>query len=267
MKMKRRDLKNIIPSSNKLEDWSYKDQDKWLNTYPKCGGRAQSPVDLPYKGLIKARGARRLTFKNYDVKPVQLTVENDGRTLSIRGKWKADVQPLISGGAAHGRRYIFHSMTLHWPSEHSVGGFQYPMESQVLHISAEYDTMEQAVNASARDPLAFLIVANIYRFDSRTQEGLSDLLDAAGSIKNTCQRIPAKPLEYYSPPLKQYACYQGSLTTPPCTEAVLWLVRAKAMTVTRSRVEQAEKLLDEQSPMPFRGVQPMNDRKTYLFKN
>jgi carbonic anhydrase len=51
--------------------------------------------------------------------------------------------------------------------------------------------------------------------------------------------------------------YSGSLTTPPCTEGVLWLVIKEAGAVSREQVEQFVKLIGEDA----RGPQPLNGRR------
>lgn len=79
------------------------------------------------------------------------------------GEWKSEQRPLIYGGAAHSRRYLFHSLTLHMPAEHTVGGLQYPVETQAFYVSAEYRDLEHALEASPSDPQAFLAVANMYK--------------------------------------------------------------------------------------------------------
>ncbi|KAL0882591.1 hypothetical protein ABMA27_001039 [Loxostege sticticalis] len=163
-------------------DWNYKEQQNWEKTYPECGGRSQSPVDLPYHGTIPSKAGRKLVFNNYDVKPEALKIINDGNRVTLIGKWKNKTRPYIYGGAAHSRRYIFHSIALHWPSEHSVGGLQYPMESQVMHLSADYHSMEEALQASKSDPQAFLAVSTLYKEVVEAAHGLLGLPGEYGKV-------------------------------------------------------------------------------------
>ncbi|CAH0725272.1 unnamed protein product, partial [Brenthis ino] len=158
-------------------------------------------------------------------------------------------------------------MTLHWPSEHRIGGFQYPLESQVIHISAEYKTLQDAIKASPRDSLATLGIVNFYKYQNHTQRGLLDLLRIGRNFRYLNATLSPLPLSYFNPPMKKYAGYQGSLTVPPCTESVMWLVRAKALPVTREAVEVARSLLgnEELRGSFVRQAQPLNDRKVYFF--
>ncbi|XP_052756007.1 carbonic anhydrase 6-like [Galleria mellonella] len=255
-------------SAVSLKDWDYEGQEKWAVLYPQCGGHSQSPVDVPVDRLITTKGASPILFYNYNAVPTSLTLENNGKSVTLRGEWKNKLRPLVYGGAAHSRRYVFHSLTLHWPSEHTVGGLQYPLESQVLHISAEYRTLEEALEAYARDPQAILGIVNLYKFDNNTQKGLSVLLKTVSKMTSVRESVARNPLSYFSPPLKEYAYYQGSLTTPPCTESVMWLIRGRALSVTRDYMEMVRGLLEEFSEPEktfHRRVQPLNDRKIFFF--
>ncbi|KPJ03400.1 Carbonic anhydrase 6 [Papilio xuthus] len=244
------------------------DQNDWGKTFPDCGGRSQSPVDLPLQGFVKAKGGRRLLFTNYDLYPEKITVQNDGKRVVLFGEWDRNRMPLVYGGAAHSRRYIFHSLSFVWPSEHTIGGLQFPMESQALHISAEYGSMKEALDAAPSDPQAFLGIVNIYKFEDHTQKGLREVLRVLRRQSTFNVSATVHPLSYFVPRFKDYASYQGSLTAPPCTESVLWLVRARSLPVQREAITAAQKLRspygDTQS-FAVRITQPLNDRKIFLF--
>ncbi|XP_046963283.1 carbonic anhydrase 3-like [Vanessa cardui] len=243
-------------------------QNEWYKIYPHCGGYSQSPVDLPAASVVKVKGSRNLCFINYDTIPHQLTLYKSGQRVILYGEWDHDLQPLVYGGAAHSRRYVFHSMILHWPSEHRIGGFQYPMETQVIHISAEFKSLDEALEASLRDPQAVLGIANLYKYQNHTEQGLATLLDVACKSRGINASVTPQYLSFFNPPLKQYACYQGSLTAPPCTESVLWMVRGTALAVTREDVEIANRLLDDGGTRGSLGrqPQPLNDRKVFYFE-
>ncbi|XP_013144952.1 PREDICTED: carbonic anhydrase 3-like [Papilio polytes] len=266
--------KTLIKNNTKTEpveaaaEWDYKNQNDWGKMFPDCGGRSQSPVDLPLQGFVKAKGGRRLLFTNYDLYPEKITVQNDGKRVVLFGQWDRNRMPLVYGGAAHSRRYIFHSLSFVWPSEHTIGGLQFPMESQALHISAEYGSMKEALDAAPSDPQAFLGIVNIYKFEDHTQKGLREVLSVLRKQSTFNNSAALHPLSYFVPRFKDYASYQGSLTAPPCTESVLWLVRARSLPVQREAIAAAQKLRspygDTQS-FAVRFTQPLNDRKIFLF--
>ncbi|CAG4917018.1 unnamed protein product [Colias eurytheme] len=244
--------------------WSYKDQHKWFQNFPECNGRSQSPINIPTKGLIEAKHSRSLIFANYDLRPHSYNLRYIEDRFILFGLWDPDRWPMVYGGAAHSRRYLFHSMSLRWPSEHRIEGVQCPLETQVLHISAEYRTMGDAIAAAPRDRLAFLGIVNLFMYQNRTQRGIKEMIIAM-KTRRFNSTIPL-PLSYFNPPFKKYACYQGSLTAPPCTEAVLWLIRAKSLPITRHEAQSLQNLMTEEyQGSLLRQTQPLNDRKIYLF--
>lgn len=82
--------------------------------------------------------------------------------MTLYGQWKETEWPLLRSGAANNRVYLFHSLTLHWPSEHVIEGLAYPLESQALYRSAGYRDMATAIAAASKDQLALLAVASLY---------------------------------------------------------------------------------------------------------
>jgi carbonic anhydrase len=54
--------------------------------------------------------------------------------------------------------------------------------------------------------------------------------------------------------------YQGSLTTPPCTESVLWIVIKDPTYASASQIEILQKLMPKNN---YREVQPLNGRPIY----
>ncbi|CAH2105827.1 unnamed protein product [Euphydryas editha] len=261
----RKKTKLVKNSTLVPKDWCYNDQNQWYKVYPQCGGRSQSPVDLPTLGLVKAKG-RHLRFINYDVLPRRLTLSKNGKQIILYGEWEYHHQPLVYGGAAHSRRYVFHSMILHYHSEHSIGGLQYPLETQVLHISAEFKTLEEALASSSRDHQALLGIVNLYKFKNHTHRGLEEFLNVGYRSLGINTSMTPRALSYFNPPFKEYVCYQGSLTYPPCTETVLWLVRGRALPITREIITLAATLFDDGEKGSFiRQPQPLNDRKVFYF--
>ncbi|CAH4038249.1 unnamed protein product [Pieris brassicae] len=239
-------------------------QMKWYLDYPECGGHSQSPIDIP-NGLIKTKAGRKMIFANYNKRPQAFYMSNDGNRIRLFGDWSRKDRPMIYGGGAHNRRYVFHSITLHWPSEHSVGGLQYPLESQVLHVSADYDTFDDAINVSRKDRLAFLGIVNLYMYRNYTHCSVGSILNHAKTGLNST--ITSQALSNFNPPLKYYASYHGSLTVPPCTEAVLWLIRDQTLPITREAANALKSLLIEDFQGSLRReIQPLNDRRIYLFK-
>lgn len=191
-------------------------------------GSQQSPIDI--RDAIKARLPRLKTTwaRSAD------TIVNNGHTIQL------NVAPgsTLSLGKDGYALLQFH---FHHPSEHTVSGNNSPMEVHFVHRnSAGGLAVVGALMIAGHTNVTFnKIVATM-----PAHEG--EPVKAAAGID------PNKLL----PPLRSYYRYAGSLTTPPCSETVEWLVLHQPIQVAKSDVEAFAKLF----PMNARPVQKDNRR-------
>ncbi|GBG68690.1 hypothetical protein CBR_g3232 [Chara braunii] len=64
--------------------------------------------------------------------------------------------------------------------------------------------------------------------------------------------------------------YPGSLTTPPCTEGLLWYVFKEALPVCKRQVRQFQRFVTKLSGIPalnYRDVQPLNGRTVFSWED
>lgn len=64
----------------------------------------------------------------------------------------------------------------------------------------------------------------------------------------------------------EYYRYKGSLTTPPCTEDVIWTIVGKVSTVTRKQVNLMRKAVHDESQTNARPIQQLNERTVELYR-
>jgi len=215
--------------------WSYEGTtgpDKWgdLDAASKvCSiGSQQSPLDIG--PAIRAR------LPHLDIRwPARAdTIVNNGHTIQL------NFAP--GGELALGRdRYELLQLHFHRPSEHLIGGKNFPMEAHFVHRNAAGNLAVVGVlMASGRRNGAFARVTATMP----DKEGPAIKADPAFDPR----RLLPRTLGYYR--------YPGSLTTPPCSETVEWLVLAAPITVAASDIAAFAKLY----PMNARPVQQSNRR-------
>ena len=199
--------------------------DAWSQLDPTFGlcqqGGSQSPVDL--KGALRVPS---LTGLKLDYASTRVKVANNGHTFQVN----------VDKGSAltiDGKRFELVQFHFHTPSEHTVDGKSYPMELHLVHQAADRNLAVIGVILVEGGPNATLA-----RFWER-------LPKQPGEV-DTGQSIEVKDLLPRS--TDDYFTYAGSLTTPPCTESVRWIVLQQPISIARAQVEK------------FRAVFPNNAR-------
>lgn len=214
--------------------WSYDgaaNPGKWGELDPKfkaCSvGGEQSPVDL--KGAIKAdAGNLVLSWK-----AEAFQVVNNGHTIQANG---GDASSLMLDG----KPYAMKQFHFHAPSEHALNGERSDMEVHFVHASPEGPLTVVGVflKAGAANPVFAAVMA--------------DAPAAEGAAKATSSVDPLKML----PTSRNLFRYQGSLTTPPCSEIVNWVVMEAPVEVGGAELAAFTKLF----PNNARPLQPLGRR-------
>jgi carbonic anhydrase len=192
-------------------------------------GKSQSPIDIvdPIDADLEPIG---LSYRGSTT-----AVVNNGHSFQI------DVGPGNSLDV-DGQTFELIQFHLHSPSEHRIQGESFALEVHFVHQNDNGD--RAAVSVLFREGLRNDGIATI-EASAPAKVGTSKPLDT-----------PIADLEIM-PEGRAHYRYSGSLTTPPCTEGVLWLVVKEVGSVSREQVEQFVELIGEDA----RGPQPLNGRR------
>jgi carbonic anhydrase len=212
--------------------WSYADPQNWGadGTFPACSiGGEQSPIDLT--------GAVRAEIEPPDVSwgTEAFSIVNNGHTI------QANASP---GGFATsgGRKYELQQFHFHAPSEHTLDGKRSAMEAHFVHSGEGGNVMVIGVFLEAGAP--------------DTSPAFSALMAAAPKGEGEAALKEAIDAASLLPKARHFFRYEGSLTTPPCSEVVEWNVFAAPVKVAESDIERFK----EPFPMNARPLQPIHRR-------
>ncbi|XP_051981894.1 carbonic anhydrase 4a [Xyrauchen texanus] len=258
-------------------DWCYQTQvlcdghckgpDRWREVHPECGNNRQSPINIVTK---KTKLDERLTpfkFSGYQ-NVFDSTIRNNGHSVQVN----IPVPATVSGGNL-GETYKAVQFHLHWGtdggpgSEHTIDGEQYPMELHIVHMKQRYNKLEDAL----KDPSGVAVLGFFYEESSSTNKKYDQLTHSLRSVQNangntTLRRISLNQLILSEGNMTNYYRYDGSLTTPGCTEAVVWTLFENPIPLDREqlRVFSSLKFHDGKAMVgTFRPVQPLNKRAVY----
>jgi carbonic anhydrase len=198
--------------------------------YTLCAdGRAQSPINL---STVQGADLTDIVF-NYS--PSALNIFNNGHTIQVN----YDAGSSITYNETEYSLLQFH---FHHPSEHTVDGESFDME---LHL----------VHADAKGNLAVVgILINGGESDNETLASVfANLPSEAGEPQPTELSVNASD---FLPASHLYDTYSGSLTTPPCSQGVRWLVLTQPIELSEAQLESFTTLFEGNA----RPVQPLNNR-------
>lgn len=215
--------------------WSYAGEtgpEHWGDLSPDYAlaktGRMQSPIDI---GATAAGDEPALAF-DYGSESIQLVY--NGHTVQ-EGSSKTSS---ISLG---GTEYVLQQLHFHSPSEHTVGGRSFPMEMHLVHQSADghIAVVGVLIREGAENPAFAPLWANLPDEANRERK--------AATRVELAKLLPAERASYR---------YEGSFTTPPCTEGVKWILLRAPTELSKGQIEAFRAVIHGNN----RPVQPLNGR-------
>ncbi|MFC0035940.1 carbonic anhydrase [Cardiobacterium valvarum] len=216
--------------------WSYTGKDDpthWGELSPAfvtCKlGKNQSPVDLS-SANAKGDNSVEATYP-----PLAYSVENNGHT--IQATPTDAVKTLKLGGEA----FTLKQFHFHTPSEHTFLSKYFPMEAHFVHQNerGELAVIGVMFEKGAENAALAPLLAKPLKAGEKT--AIADKLDIAALF----------------PKDQNHFRLNGSLTTPPCSEGVNWIVFKTPVEASEAQFKAMEAMIGQANNRP---VQPLNAR-------
>ena len=217
--------------------WSYSGEtgpESWgtlSDEWATCGtGMHQSPIDIP---AVSPSSHPEMTFGYGTSKAVAL---NNGHTVQF------DYDP-GSTLEVDGHTWDLLQFHYHSHSEHTVGGVDYPVELHFVH----------------EDSAGKLAVVGVLLEEGAENAALAAVADNLPASEQEATEVPGVTLDAAAMLPAEHASwrYEGSLTTPPCTEGVEWFVMSEPVEASAAQIGKFAGVYDHN----YRPTQPLNDRK------
>ena len=215
--------------------WSYEGgtgPDKWAELDPAnavcSAGSQQSPIDVGETVRSALPPLKIAWGKSAD------TIVNNGHTIQVNF---AEGSTLTTAGGAY-KLVQFH---FHRPSEHLIGGKSFPMEVHFVHAN----------------PSGGLAVVGVLMAGGRANPVFNKIVTTMPEAEGPAVKAdPAINPNGLLPARRGYYRYEGSLTTPPCSETVDWHLLIDPIQVAEADITRFAKLY----PMNARPAQKVSRR-------
>uniref|UniRef100_A0ACD5Y1B3 Uncharacterized protein n=1 Tax=Avena sativa TaxID=4498 RepID=A0ACD5Y1B3_AVESA len=180
-------------------------------------GKEQSPIDICKVEAAQDMGPLEHTYTAGDC-----AVQNRGHDFIV--KWKEGNGKLT----VEKKDYVLQQVHWHVPSEHTINGTRFDMEMHMVHQDS----------AKARAVVSVLFSTKQPGHPSKPLTGLGPYFKRLAGKNNMDEDV--KELVDPSPWVDKssgYYRYEGSLTTPPCSEGIIWTIMSKVKHVTEEQVK------------------------------
>uniref|UniRef100_A0A669QNY5 carbonic anhydrase n=1 Tax=Phasianus colchicus TaxID=9054 RepID=A0A669QNY5_PHACC len=253
--------------------WTYEGphgQHHWAEGHPACGGQSQSPIDITTQWVLPDPSLPPIRPVGYDHPLVPtFSLTNNGHTVVLALPPTLHLEGLPRSFAAA-------QLHFHWGhsghpegAEHLLNGHRAPAEMHVVHYDAErYANASEAQHHAA----GLAVLGILLEVGDEPNAAYANILNHLGSVRYAGQTtsIPSFNVQELLPKrLDRYYRYNGSLTTPPCLQSVLWTVFQQPVYISTAQLEQLQGSLyataaDEPSAERlednFRDPQDLNQR-------
>ncbi|MCX2945329.1 carbonic anhydrase family protein [Rahnella perminowiae] len=219
--------------ANEASHWSY-DGDTAPQNWSKLSpdfylceqGKAQSPIDIKDALQVHPRPLKL----SYQLPPV--SVINNGHSVQVNVQ-QGDFVTL------DGEKFVLQQFHFHSPSENTLNGKSFPMEAHFVHMNAEGEIAVIAVMFETGKANAGL---------EKIWQQMPDKAGEPVALKTKVDLLSLMPKD-----LTHYR-FSGSLTTPPCTEGVRWLVVKEPQTLSETQLEKFQHAMHHANNHPVQGL-------------
>jgi carbonic anhydrase len=241
---KNRSESSHINKEQEHQHWSYEGETSpvhWseIEKNSDCSGKKQSPINIiDINTITNSSDDNDLEILYYS-KTNLTEVLNNGHTIEF---------DFEKGDSIKYKNEIFHLKQIHFhePSEHTINGIRYPIEIHFVH-------------KSNTDKLSVISILG----EEGKENLLFDFLESFLPLIEGNSKEIHQPIDLTSliPESQDFYSYSGSLTTPPCSENVNWIVMKQTIFLSENQVQ----ILKESTPLNnYRNEQALNGRSVYL---
>ncbi len=212
--------------------WGYSNADgpdHWStlsSEYRECSAHNQSPINLS-------------DFVDTDLKAIDINYKTGGNDIINNGH---TIQVNYAKGSSiviDNDRFELKQFHFHTPSENHINGKAFPLEAHFVHSDKNGNL---AVIA---------LMMNIGDENKTLTKTLSKLPEHTGDKYILTTKINAENL---LPLNREYYRFNGSLTTPPCSEGVRWFVMKKAVSISKDQLTLFQLAIHEPNNRPIQMV-------------
>uniref|UniRef100_A0AAY4BV55 protein-tyrosine-phosphatase n=1 Tax=Denticeps clupeoides TaxID=299321 RepID=A0AAY4BV55_9TELE len=206
-------------------------------SYPECKEKNQSPINIVDQDSKVSVEYQELTLDGFEVESSNKTsMKNTGKTVAILLKDDYFVR-----GAGLPGRFKAEKLEFHWGqsnasegSEHSVNGRRFPVEMQIyMYNSDDFDSLNTAIREKR------VIGAMAVFFQVRDNPAVDPIIHGLRGVVHHEKETFLEPFvlrDLLPSSLGSYYRYIGSLTTPPCSKVVEWIVFSRPVFVSYKQV-------------------------------
>ncbi len=209
--------------------------------YSYCNGNRQSPIDVFGGGIDNGLPSLKNQL-NYGT--TSTNIINDGsKSISFR------CNPGSGSLQYDGLTYQLQGFQIKTPAEHKVQGVDYPMEIQIMHHNIDQSKVfivSVMVETGAENAFLQPFIPNL--------PASVNTVYSSGSTYNLDNLLPVN---------RGYFHYLGSVTAPPCTQNVTWMVLEKSIQASAAQISAFRNITGANN----RPLMPLNGRSIVFSPN
>lgn len=230
-------LSSTLLASGHGTHWGYtghEGPENWGNLsadYSLCkSGKSQSPINISSNVTVESGELEKIGF---DYSTGISSVINNGHTIQVN----FDTGSSIS---VDGIKFPLIQFHFHTPSENQIDGKNFPLEGHFVHVTK--DASLAVVALMFEDGVENPFIKKVWAKMPHKAGGKEAL------------SISASEVNALLPQNKDYYRFSGSLTTPPCSEGVRWLVLKNYTTISKGQTKEFLELFHHANNRPVQGI-------------